>query len=80
MDNMTTFDVTIPFDGAIVMLNRWWNCEGLVINPRKALFYKQFSPQCYTNIGIAKMVSAKRPNTCLVFIPIAYCPFDFSEH
>lgn len=68
--------LTTPFDGARVMLNRWW-----VVTPdRKVMFFRGFAPQCNSEESIAKRLAVKDgmyPHPCSVeFIPLAFVSSD----
>jgi hypothetical protein len=75
----TTRDVTTPFEGAEVYLNRWWACkDGL---KTQALFYQDKFPQCNKQEHLLRW-HCREDQTILppeynpqpVFIEVAYVP------
>lgn len=62
-------DVTKPFEGARVYMNRYWVCmDG---DPTQAAFFDEHYPQCNTNAGIINSSLALDGCTS-VFIPVSF--------
>jgi len=59
---------TAPFDGAMVMANRWWTViDGCI------LFYRGDRPQCNSQKEVVQHNNKRLyPNATIEFIPIVY--------
>lgn len=57
-----------PFDGAIVIADRWWTVVDECI-----LFYKETRPQCNSHKEVAEHLNKRLyPNAECRFIPVVY--------
>ena len=58
----------MPFDGAMVIANRWWTVIDNCI-----LFYRGRSPQCNSEEAVSRCLTKKLyPGADCIFIPIVY--------
>lgn len=67
-------DITLPFEGATVMIDKWWLCKNG--DPRMAAFYEKFYPQCHRDSFVVKDGNGfpESENLRHVFVRVAYCP------
>ena len=57
-----------PFDGASVMLNRFW-----IIEDECILFYNKYSAQCNSDSTIAESIRKRiYPDARILFLPVVY--------
>jgi len=64
-----------PFEGAQVMINRYWVVEDGCI-----LFWNKYSPQCNSNERIAQDIQKRLyPEGSVKFLPVVYVEPDNRE-
>lgn len=80
----STIDATLPLNkgGVVQVLENkyWWCLDG---NPKQALVYNRFSPQCNSNKQIVEsnsLIPRIFADAEIVFIELCFCEWDTAEY